>query len=53
MPLGEPVEKGEVIARVHAATDAAAEQATAAVIKAMRMSEQRPEELPLIYKRIG
>ena len=53
MPLGEPVEKGEVIARVHAATDAAAEQATAAVIKAMRISEQRPEEPSLIYKRIG
>ena len=52
MPLGEPVEKGEVIARVHAATEDAAERACAAVVKAMKLSAQPPEIPPLIPNRV-
>ncbi|MGB5066382.1 MAG: thymidine phosphorylase [Albidovulum sp.] len=53
MPLGERVEKGEVIARIHAATEDAAERAKAAVVKAMKISAQLPEIPDLIHRRIG
>ncbi|MEZ5779150.1 MAG: thymidine phosphorylase [Paracoccaceae bacterium] len=53
MPLGEPVEKGEVIARIHAASEEDAERALAAVAAAIRVSEDDPEEPPLIHGRVG
>jgi thymidine phosphorylase len=53
MPLGERVEKGEVIARVHAATEDAAEQAKTAVAKSMKISTQPPEISNIIHKRIA
>ena len=53
MPLGEPVERGETIARIHASTEAEAERAVAAVTAAIRIGEKEPEEPPLIHKRIG
>ncbi|MCB2116407.1 MAG: thymidine phosphorylase [Rhodobacteraceae bacterium] len=53
MPLGEPVEKGEALARVHAGSDADAERAVAAVLAAMVVGADEPEEPPLIHERIG
>ena len=53
MPLGEPVEKGEPIVRVHAASDDDAARAVAAVLAAMQIGEEEPEEPPLIHERIG
>ncbi len=53
MPLGEPVEKGEAIARVHAASAEDAESAAAAVRAAIAIAEEEPEEPPLIHERIA
>ena len=53
MPLGEPVEKGEALARVHAGSDADAERAVAAVLAAMVVGADEPEEPPLIHERLG
>ncbi|WP_347310565.1 thymidine phosphorylase [Defluviimonas sp. SAOS-178_SWC] len=53
MPLGEPVERGETIARIHASSEAEAERAIAAVAAAIHIGEEEPEEPPLIHKRIG
>ncbi|WP_413850338.1 thymidine phosphorylase [Albidovulum sp.] len=53
MPLGEPVEAGEAIARVHAASAEDAERAAAAVRSAIAIAEEEPEEPPLIHERIG
>ncbi len=53
MPVGEPVEAGETIARIHAATEADAECALAAVTSAIRIGEEEPDEPALIHKRIG
>jgi thymidine phosphorylase len=53
LPLGEPVEKGEAIARVHAASEAEAERAVAEVLAAIRLSGEEPEEPALIHERIG
>ncbi len=53
MPLGEPVERGETIARVHASSEAEAERAVAAVVAAFSIGEEEPQEPPLIHKRIG
>ena len=53
MPIGEPVERGEAIARVHAATQEAAEVAMKAVVDAIRIGSDEPEEPPLIHARLG
>lgn len=53
LPLGEPVEKGEAIARVHAASEAEAERAVAEVTAAIRLAGEEPEEPALIHERIG
>ncbi|MCC0069985.1 MAG: thymidine phosphorylase [Rhodobacteraceae bacterium] len=53
LPLGEPVEKGEAIARVHAASAAEADRAVAEVLAAIRLSGEEPEEPALIHERIG
>ena len=52
-PLGEPLAKGEVFARVHAASQADAERAEAAVRAAYLISGEEPEEQPLVHERIG
>ena len=52
MPIGEPLAAGETIARLHAASDADAEAALAAVIAAFRIGDEDPEEPPLIHDRI-
>lgn len=51
--LGQWVEAGEVLARVHAARETAAQEAEAAVLGAMSITAQAPEQLPLIYERIN
>jgi thymidine phosphorylase len=53
MPLGEPVEKGEAIARIHAASAEDADRAAAAVRAAIAIAEEEPEEPPLIHERIA
>ncbi len=53
MPVGEPVEAGETIVRIHAASEGDAERAAAAIAAAIRIDEEEPEEPPLIQKRIG
>ena len=52
MPIGEPLAKGETIARVHAASEADAEVAAAAVRAAFRIGAEDPDEPPLIHDRI-
>ncbi|KFE36044.1 thymidine phosphorylase [Thioclava atlantica] len=51
--LGEEMERGEPLALIHAANDAAAAQAEAAVLAAFELSDGPCEEPPLIHERIG
>ncbi|MDW4548432.1 thymidine phosphorylase [Defluviimonas sp. D31] len=53
MAVGEPVEKGEALVRIHAANPAAAEAAMASVKAAIRIEDDEPDEPVLIHKRIG
>jgi thymidine phosphorylase len=53
LPVGEPVDRHEPLARVHAATEAEADRAEAAVRAAFRLSDTAPEEPPLIHERVG
>lgn len=53
LPVGEPVDRHEPLARVHAATEAEAERAVAAVRAAFRLCDAAPEEPPLIHERVG
>jgi thymidine phosphorylase len=53
MPIGEPLAAGEAIARVHAASEADAERAVAAVLAAFRIDDDDPDEPPLIHDRIS
>lgn len=53
MPIGEPLAAGEAIARVHAASEADAERAVAAVLAAFRIGDADPDEPPLIHDRIS
>jgi thymidine phosphorylase len=50
--VGEEVSPDLPIARVHAATDAAAEAAAQALLAAVEIGEEAPER-PLIHRRIG
>ncbi|HPE25248.1 MAG TPA: thymidine phosphorylase [Albidovulum sp.] len=52
-PIGEPLARGEALARVHAASDADADRAVAAVQAAFRISAGVPEEPPLIHERVA
>ena len=52
-PLGEPFAKGEAIALVHAANQADADRAIAAVRAAYVLAEAPVEEPELVYERIG
>ena len=48
LPLGTRVNAGEPIALVHAADDAAAERAVAALAAHYRITEEKPELTPVI-----
>ncbi|MFW8593399.1 thymidine phosphorylase [Cribrihabitans neustonicus] len=50
--LGQPVEPGDPLARIHAATDAAAGEAEAAVLAAFTLGTA-PDPLPLVHERIS
>ncbi|MCV2868263.1 thymidine phosphorylase [Defluviimonas sp. WL0002] len=52
-PVGEPMARGEALARVHAASEDAADRAVAAVQAAFRLAEAVPDEPPLIHERVG
>lgn len=51
--LGARVEKGEPLARVHAARESQAEQAVRAVRSAITLSETPPQSPALVIERIG
>jgi thymidine phosphorylase (EC 2.4.2.4) len=51
--LGEEMELGEPLTIIHAASDAAADTAEAAILAAITLGEEAPEEPPLIHDRIG
>ncbi|WP_415183789.1 thymidine phosphorylase [Phaeovulum sp.] len=51
--LGEEMDKGEPMVLIHAATDAAAEAAEAAVRAAYVLGDTAPEEPPLIHERVN
>ncbi len=51
--IGEEVEPGETLALVHAPDEARADRAVAAVLAAYKITEEAPEEPPLIHARIG
>ena len=51
--IGEELDPGEVLALVHAPDQARAERAVAAVLAAYTITEEAPEEPPLIHTRIG
>jgi thymidine phosphorylase len=53
MPIGEPVERGESLATIHAANDADADRAVAAFLAAVTISDEEPEEPTLIHERIA
>lgn len=53
MPLGTWVEKGQPLARLHAARETAAELAATQVLNALSLSETAPEVPVLIHERIG
>lgn len=52
LPLGTRVHKGEPIAFVHAADEAAAEKAVAALVANYHVAEEEPELAPVIIDRI-
>lgn len=51
--LGERLDRGEPLARVHAMSIADAEEAAAQVTRAFRVGPEAADEPPLIYERIG
>jgi thymidine phosphorylase len=53
LPLGSPVSKGQPIARVHAASQERAEQASETVLASYCIDKQASELLPVIIERIG
>lgn len=52
-PIGEALDRGEAFALVHAATEADADRAVAAVQAAYELGEARPDEPDLILGRVG
>ena len=51
--IGEEMARGEALALIHAPDQARADQAVAAVLAAYQMSDDPPEEPPLLHCRIG
>ncbi|SHJ36129.1 thymidine phosphorylase [Palleronia salina] len=52
-PLGARLAKGDPLARVHAADEAAADRAAAAVLEALTLSDKAPDATTLIAERIA
>jgi len=52
LPVGTLVNRGDVIARVHARTQDAADIASKQYAEAVNIGEKEPEELPVIYQTI-
>jgi len=52
-PLGARLAEGDPLARVHAADEAAADRAAAAVLAALTLSDKAPDATPLIAERIA
>jgi len=52
IPLGSVVEKGQPIARVHAASREQAQHAAAAMVLAYRIHEKEPVHSPVVIERI-
>ncbi|MNL62198.1 Thymidine phosphorylase [compost metagenome] len=53
LPLGSAVEKGQAIARVHAASREQADRAGDAFLTSYTIAESAPEPSPVIIERIG
>jgi thymidine phosphorylase len=53
LPLGTAVQRGQTIARVHAAREDAARQAVDTVGKAIRITPDKPDVVALIQDRVG
>ncbi|MBR9653137.1 thymidine phosphorylase [Thalassovita aquimarina] len=53
LPLGTKVQKGQPLARVHAAREAAADAACASVLSAVTLAPKAPDLPPLVHERIG
>lgn len=51
--IGEEMTEGEPLAFVHAATLSDAERAVAAILAAYEITDDQPEEPPLIHDRVG
>ncbi len=51
--LGEPVERGEPLALVHAADDASAARAVAALQQAIEIGDKAPSALPVVRERLA
>lgn len=51
--LGAWVEEGTILARVHASRESAAEEAETALLGALTLSDQAPDQPPLIHERIS
>jgi thymidine phosphorylase len=52
-PLGTPVQAGEPLLQVHAADEAAAAAALAALGRAIRIDDAAPAETPVVLEAIG
>jgi len=52
-PVGTPVTEGDTVALVHAADDASAERAVAALELCVRISDAAPAPRPLVHARIA
>lgn len=53
LPVGTKVQAGEVIARVHASDENKTDVATAQLLAAVTISDDKPENTPVIYQSIS
>ncbi|MEC7965175.1 MAG: thymidine phosphorylase, partial [Pseudomonadota bacterium] len=51
--LGAKVQKGQPLARIHAAREGAADVAAEAVLGAIALGETPPDLPPLVHERVG
>ncbi len=51
--VGDRVAKGDVLATVHARSDAQAAEAVARIERAITMGDSKPEDVPLLLERVG
>ena len=52
LPVGTVINRGDVVARIHAADDDQAAKASQEYLTALSISESKPEAVPVIYKII-